>query len=108
MADRNADGPGTRARVKAPALDLARVERELPAMTDAAAVQRRVEVATNWAAAGMISPGVASAIVRSAEAWHKLADLQLDRERVRAFERRIKELEGELKRQAAALGTRGG
>jgi hypothetical protein len=100
--------PVTDCTKKNAALDLERVERELPAMTDPASVQRRVEVATTWACVGLISPGVASAIVRSAEAWHKLRDLELDRERVRGFEKRIRELEAELKRQTAPLGARGG
>lgn len=88
-------------------MDLERVERELPRMTDPESVQRRVEIVTNWACAGIVSPGVASAVVRSAEIWNKLADLALDRERVRKFERRIKELEADLKRTQTTLGARG-
>ena len=79
-------------------LTLSDVEAELPPMSDPANVQRRVEVATAWACAALIPAGVAGAIVRSAEVWHKLEDLKDDRRHVADLEDEVARLNKALER----------
>jgi hypothetical protein len=86
---------------KAARLTLEEVERDLPAMDTPANVQRRVETATNWACAGLIAPGVAQAVVKGGELWHKLRDLELDREHTAKLETAVRKLSADLQRAQA-------
>ena len=38
-------------------------------------------------------------MVRACEVWYKVNDLEMDRQRTRSLERRVKELEAELKKR---------
>jgi len=81
-------------------LDLARVERELPPMDSAEHVKARLELLCNWTAAGLLAGSKAGAAVRSCEAWLKLHEHELDRQRMKVLEQRVKELEAELSGRA--------
>lgn len=77
------------------------VDRELPAMDCAENVQRRVEVVTAWACKGWVPGGVAGAVVRAAEVWHKLADLSHDRKHTQELEDECARLGRELEKLKA-------
>jgi hypothetical protein len=77
-------------------LTLKRVEAELPPMTSPENVKLRLEMIQNWSLAGMVPGAVAGACVRGCEVWHKVHDLELDRERTKHLERRVKELQDAL------------
>ena len=84
-----------RKRLLAP-LDLVRVERELPPMDTPENVRAGLQLVQRWAAAGLLAGTVAGACVRAAEAWLKLHEHELDRQRMRQLEQRVRELEAEL------------
>lgn len=83
-------------------LTLDRVERELPPMDSPEQVRAGLQIVQRWAAAGLLPGVVAGACVRAAEAWLKVHEHELDRDRVRGLERRIAELEAELAQRSAA------
>ncbi len=59
-------------------------------------VRAGLQTVQRWAAAGMLAGTVAGACVRAAEAWLKLHEHELDRQRMKALEHRVRELEAEL------------
>lgn len=72
------------------------VERELPPMDSPEHVRAGLQLLQRWAAAGLLPGAVAGACVRAAEAWLKLHEHELDRDRLKLLERRVRELEAEL------------
>jgi hypothetical protein len=70
----------------------------LPAMDSAENVKARLQIICNLSVTGVL-PGVqAGAAVRACEAWLKLEAHEMDRNRMKALERQITELEAELAR----------
>jgi hypothetical protein len=78
-------------------LSLADVEAALPPALDTPErIRAALELVQRWACAGLLAGSVAGSAVRAAEAALKLYEAQLDRERLKALERRVRELEREL------------
>ena len=66
---------GGRARALNRPLVLSRVLRELPPLTDAASCMQRLELLSNWTAAGLLKNGThASACARMHELWLQASD----------------------------------
>jgi hypothetical protein len=85
----------------------AEAEAELPRMDSPEAIRTRLETVSVWAAAGLVSSGVASALVRACEIGLKNLDAMLDRDRVKVLEGRVKELTAALDAAKRAPGVRG-
>jgi hypothetical protein len=77
-------------------LTLERVEAELPPMDTPEHVRAGLQLVQRWAVAGMLAGTVAGACVRAAEAWLKIHEHELDLQRLKILERRVRELEAEL------------
>lgn len=93
---REAGRRGGRARGRQ-RLDLARVEAALPPALDTPErIREALELVQRWACGGLLSGSVAGSAVRAVEAALKLYEAQLDRERMKALEQRVRELEAEL------------
>jgi hypothetical protein len=82
---------------------LSDVEAELGPLLSVEDAQRRLERLGVWAASGLLSGSQAGAAVRSCEVWLRSHAEQLDRDRLRAAEKRVQALEREL----AAVRGRG-
>ena len=80
-------------------LTVAKVERELPPMTTPENVKLRLELIQNWALGGLVPGAVTGACVRACEVWYKVNDLQLDRERTKELEKRLKDLQKEINKR---------
>jgi len=78
------------------ALTLKQVEARLPKLADMASAKRRCELICNWAAAGVVSGSAANACVRAVEIWLKLHDFEIDRQRMKELENKVRALTDEL------------
>ena len=86
-----------RSRVARRKLNLARVEAELPVLTDVASAMHRLDVIGRWALAGMVHGAVASAACRSVEIWLKGHESKLQEQIVEEIKADIDRLKLELK-----------
>jgi hypothetical protein len=77
-------------------LSLERVEAELPAMDSPEHVRDGLQLLQQWTAAGLLAGAPAGACVRAAEVWLKLHEHETEVGRMRALEKRVRELEAEL------------
>jgi len=77
-------------------LTLEDVERDLPTLRTLEDAQKRLDVVSQWALAGLVTGVVCGSVVRACEVWIRAQGEQLDRDRVKVLEGRIAELEGEL------------
>jgi hypothetical protein len=82
-------------------LTLEDVETELPRLDSLDAAKQRLERLSDWGAAGLLPGTVLNGAVRAVEVWVKVHAEQLDMERVEVLEKRIAELEAELKQRRA-------
>lgn len=78
-------------------LTLEDVERELPALDSAEHVRHAAQLIQRWGAAGMLPGVVIGACIRACEIALRALDSELDAQRVKVLERRIQELETELR-----------
>ncbi len=76
-------------------LTLDDVEAELPALDSAEHVRLAAQRIQRWAAAGLLPGVVAGACVRAAEIALRALDHELDLQRIRQLEARVRELEAE-------------
>jgi len=79
----------------------AAAEIPVPRLTDMASVMAAYDAITQRTVAGALRPGLASAAVRAIDGFREALDHQLDAERVRVLEQRVKELETELRTRDA-------
>ena len=77
-------------------LSLERVERELPPLDSLEAAMVRLDRVGLWAAAGMLTGSVASAVVRSVEVWIRGHESKLTREVVEELKSEVNRLKTEL------------
>lgn len=82
-------------------LTLERVSEALPRLDTPEHIRLAYELVQRWAAAGLLAGSVAGACVRAADGALKLWEAETDRERIRALEQRIRELEAELSKSPA-------
>ncbi|MEZ4411842.1 MAG: hypothetical protein R2910_02490 [Gemmatimonadales bacterium] len=69
---------------------------------DTADAQRLLARATDLTMRGDMTPSRASAIAKTVAEWARIENLRLDQERIKVAERRIGELEAELKQARTA------
>ena len=109
MANRNigrhaARGGRTAARRR---LTLDRVERELPPLESLETAMVRLDRVGLWAAAGMLTGSVASAVVRSVEVWIRGHESKLTREVVDGLRRDVARLNAALSNESVTRGIAG-
>ena len=78
-------------------LTLEKVERELPSLDSLDSAMLRLDRIGLWAAAGMLTGSVASAVVRSVEVWIRGHESKLTREVVEDLKNEVKRLKAALK-----------
>lgn len=94
---REAGRKGGRARARK-RLTLDRVEEEFGPLDTPDDAKRRLDVLGRWIASGLLAGAPGGAAVRSVEVWLRGYEAELDRDRLKAAEKRIAELESELAR----------
>jgi hypothetical protein len=77
-------------------LHLADIERELPLLDSAEHAQQRLARISNWGLAGMLTASMVGAQERVHREWREQHAFEIDRQRMRSLEARIRELEQEL------------
>ncbi len=97
IASHASKGGQARARRK---LNLERVEEELPPLTDLESAMLRLDKVGLWAAAGMLTGSVASAVVRSVEVWIRGHESKLAREVVEDLRAEVMRIKTEIKTYA--------
>lgn len=82
-------------------LTLADVERELPPMDTPEHNKRRLPAIFNLGLAGIVSAAMVGAQERVHREWREQHAFEIDRDRLKAAERRVAELEAQLARRRA-------
>ena len=78
-------------------LTLERVERELPPLDSLENAMTRLDRVGLWAATGMLTGSVASAVVRSVEVWIRGHESQLTREIVETLRKDVSRLKADVR-----------
>ena len=99
----NASAAGRRSGKVRKRLTLEDVERDLGPLATEQDAKRRLERLTVWCAAGLLAGSQGGSAVRATEVWLRAHSEELDRDRLKAAEKRVRELEREL----AAVRGRG-
>ena len=87
-------------------LTLEKVERELPPLDSLDSAMLRLDRIGLWAAAGMLTGSVASAVVRSVEVWIRGHESKLTREVVEDLKHEVARLKAALKRPSSRRAER--
>ncbi len=77
-------------------LTLETVELALPALDSPEHIREAYQTVQRWACAGLVSAGAAGAAVRACDGALRLYEATLDREKLKAVEDRLAELEAQL------------
>jgi hypothetical protein len=93
---------GGKARAKH-RLTLARVQAELPPLESPETAKQRLAIISNLGLAGQLSASMVGAQERVHREWREQHAFEIDRQRMRALEQRVKELESELAQRPANL-----
>lgn len=82
-------------------LDVESIEAQFGALETVEDAQRRLERLSVWCSAGLLQSGLATAAVRSVEAWVRAEDSRLTREVVDDLKAQVAELKAKLKPRVA-------